>query len=96
MTEQTLNPYNPQNESSEVGVLSLHDIIQMVLANWYWFALSVVLCLCIAYYYLASTPKVYSRTAFLQSFSTPCPRRSKSLNYTAPRASLVLPPFYTI
>lgn len=35
----------------------------MVLANWYWFALSVLICLGMAYYYLASTPKIYSRTA---------------------------------
>jgi len=35
----------------------------MVLANWYWFALSVLICLGVAYYYLASTPKIYSRTA---------------------------------
>ena len=35
----------------------------MVLANWYWFALSAIICLGTAYYYLASTPKIYSRTA---------------------------------
>lgn len=63
MTEQTLNPHNSQSESSEVGVLSLHDIIQMVLANWYWFALSVAVCLSVAYLYVARTPKVYSRKA---------------------------------
>lgn len=63
MTEQTLNPHNPQDETSEVGVFSLHDIIQMVLANWYWFALSVAVCLSVAYLYVARTPKVYSRKA---------------------------------
>ena len=57
-------PQQPVQESDATAAsISLHDIIRMVIDNWYWFALSVVFCLCIAYYYLASTPKVYSRTA---------------------------------
>ena len=36
----------------------------MVIANWYWFdAFGRSCCLGAAYYYLASTPKIYSRTA---------------------------------
>ena len=56
-------PVQAQESDTSAANISLHDIIRMVIDNWYWFALSVVFCLCIAYYYLASTPKVYSRTA---------------------------------
>ena len=64
MIEQTLNTQHaPQNETSEAGMFSLHDLIQMILANWYWFAISVIVCLGAGYLYLARTPKVYSRKA---------------------------------
>ena len=46
MIEQTPNTQHaPQNETSEAGMFSLHDLIQMILANWYWFAISVIVCL---------------------------------------------------
>ena len=64
MIEQTPNTQHaPQNETSEAGMFSLHDLIQMILANWYWFAISVIVCLGAGYLYLARTPKVYSRKA---------------------------------
>ena len=63
MTEQNINPHLLNEESENTNGITLHDLIQMVLANWYWFALSAIICLGTAYYYLASTPKIYSRTA---------------------------------
>ena len=64
MTEYNNQQQHLQNDEYENGSgLTLHDLLQMVLANWYWFALSVLICLGMAYYYLASTPKIYSRTA---------------------------------
>ena len=64
MTEYNNQQQHLQNDENENGSgLTLHDLLQMVLANWYWFALSVLICLGVAYYYLASTPKIYSRTA---------------------------------
>ena len=64
MTEYNNQQQHLQNDENENGSgLTLHDLLQMVLANWYWFALSVLICLGMAYYYLASTPKIYSRTA---------------------------------
>ena len=64
MTEYNNQQQHLQNDEYENGSgLTLHDLLQMVLANWYWFALSVLICLGVAYYYLASTPKIYSRTA---------------------------------
>ena len=62
MTEQHITQTQANNEE-QAGSITLHDIIRMVVANWYWFVLSAVFCLCAAYYYLASTPKIYNRTA---------------------------------
>ena len=63
MTEQQINSPQQQGNDEMTGAVTLHDIIRMVIANWYWFVLSALVCLCLAYYYLASTPKIYSRTA---------------------------------
>ena len=63
MTEQNINPHLLNEESENTNGITLHDLIQMVLANWYWCGRSTVCWLCAAYYYLASTPKIYSRTA---------------------------------
>lgn len=63
MADQNINPHLQNDENENGSGLTLHDLLQMVLANWYWFALSVLICLGVAYYYLASTPKIYSRTA---------------------------------
>ena len=60
MTKRTINP-QPAEETT--GNVTLHDILRMVAANWYWFVISAAVCLGAAYYYLASTPRIYSRTA---------------------------------
>ena len=64
MIEQQPNniPQQAFNDD-QAGAINLHDIIRMILMNWYWFVLSVLVCLGVAYYYLAKTPKIYSRTA---------------------------------
>ena len=62
--QQTPNFNQPGGAPQSDNVsFSLHDIIQLVLANWYWFVLSVVICVACGYVYIARTPKVYSRTA---------------------------------
>ena len=43
--------------------LNLMDFLRIALANWYWFVLSVVVCLGLAYLKLMKTPQVYTRTA---------------------------------
>lgn len=63
MIEQPNNQNSTTEESDIIGSITVHDIIQMAFANWYWFVLSVTLCLGAAYFYLARTPKIYSRTA---------------------------------
>ena len=46
MTEYNNQQQHLQNDENENGSgLTLHDLLQMVLANWYWFALSVLICL---------------------------------------------------
>ena len=36
MTEQNINPHLLNEESENTNGITLHDLIQMVLANWYW------------------------------------------------------------
>lgn len=49
-----------QEEENEFDLMA---ILRMGLANWYWFLLSVAICLGLAFFYLRSTPYVYMRTA---------------------------------
>ena len=57
------NPSNgPRWNEANSGV-TLGDIFQIVKAKWYWFALSIGICLGIAYIYLLQAPKVYTRSA---------------------------------
>ncbi len=62
MEEQrnTVSENMPQTAGSR---FSLHDIVHMVLSNWYWFVISVGICLAAAVFYLKRTPKTYARTA---------------------------------
>ena len=50
-------------EAEEAGALNLWDLLQILKANWYWFVLSVVACLGLAYLYLLQAPRVYTRSA---------------------------------
>ena len=42
---------------------TLFDILRMILSNWYWFALSIVLCVLCAGFYLRYTAPVFQRSA---------------------------------
>ena len=59
-----------QNKTLNAGIkqidhinFSAHDLLQMVIANWYWFVISVFICVGCGCLYLLHTPKIYSRTA---------------------------------
>ena len=56
-----------QTASSSTGenVITLRDIIELFLGKWYLFAISVVLCVIIAWVYLASVSPVYQRSAVM-------------------------------
>ena len=60
------NAYPPPSSgmsSQEDKSLSLRDIWSLCLHNWKWFALSLVLCLLAATFYILKTTPVYSRSA---------------------------------
>ena len=58
--EQQENNKNIEQEEQELNIL---DLVKIAWANWYWFVISIVLCLSIAFVYLKWAPKVYTRTA---------------------------------
>ena len=53
------------NLKDEESSLNLRDLLIFVLKKWYWFALSVTVCLTVAVFYLLSTPKIYERKAIV-------------------------------
>ncbi len=62
--EENRNVINVPAEGNEDSInFSIHDLIQMVIGNWFWFLLSTVVCLSCALFYIYTAPKVYNRTA---------------------------------
>ena len=53
---------NENQKDSYLG-FSLTDFLHLVLKNWYWFIISIVVCLAAATFYIKKTPKTYVRTA---------------------------------
>ena len=49
-----------RKQESEINIT---DIFHLILVNWYWFALSILVCGGIAFFYLKSSSKIYSRKA---------------------------------
>ena len=47
----------------ENNMLSFSDLLYIIKINWYWFVFSVIICLSLAFLYVKSTPKIYTRTA---------------------------------
>ncbi len=54
---------NTQNAAGEVQGFNLRDFIFKCLSKWYWFMISVVVCIGAAAYYLYKAPKIYTRSA---------------------------------
>ncbi len=42
---------------------TISDVLRLILRNWYWFVLSLLVCCSLAVVYIKSKPKVYTRTA---------------------------------
>lgn len=59
----TETPSNDPRWNEENNELNLWDLLQVLKANWYWFLLSVIVCLGAAYVYLLQAPRVYTRAA---------------------------------
>ncbi len=51
--------------SPKENVITLRDIVELFLNNWYWFAASAVACVAMAWIYLSATPPLYQRTAVM-------------------------------
>lgn len=50
-------------DNQQNNQLNLADMINFGLRNWYWFVISLFICLGLAFLYIKSTSKVYTRTA---------------------------------
>ncbi|WP_320997500.1 Wzz/FepE/Etk N-terminal domain-containing protein, partial [Bacteroides nordii] len=55
--------YKNNDVRKQESEINISDIFHLVLANWHWFVLSVLVCSGIAFFYLKSSSKVYSRKA---------------------------------
>ena len=62
MEEQKYFMGNETPKESTFG-FSLTDFLHVLLKNWYWFIISVVVCLAAATFHIKRTPKTYVRTA---------------------------------
>ena len=51
--------------SPKENVITLRDIVELFLNNWYWFAASAVACVAMAWIYLSATPPLYQRMAVM-------------------------------
>ena len=55
--------YKNDDTRKQEQEINLTDIFYLVLTNWYWFVLSVLICGGVTFFYLKSSSKVYSRKA---------------------------------
>ncbi len=71
MIEYNINPQNgdttplngQHNHDITTASFALEDLIKSIFRNWYWFAISIFVCLCVGALYVKTTPKVYKRDA---------------------------------
>lgn len=52
----------PRQNQGDSMVLMLKDIFYLCLSNWYWFLISIVVCVSLGYFYVQITPPVYQRS----------------------------------
>lgn len=60
--------YIQESEKSarkDEGGINFRDMVDLVLANWYYFVLSVIICVGAAYFYLLTIQPVYQRQAVM-------------------------------
>ena len=55
--------YKNNDVRKQESEINITDIFHLILVNWYWFVLSVLVCGGVAFFYLKSSPKVSSRMA---------------------------------
>jgi capsular exopolysaccharide synthesis family protein len=49
------------NEKTEISEIQIVDYLKLFMKNWYWMALSTLICCLIAGIYIMVTPKIYER-----------------------------------
>ena len=55
-----------EKQTKESGFnISLRDVVELIIANWYWFVLSVLICVSIAYLYVQTLTPVYQHQAVM-------------------------------
>ena len=67
--QQVNNPTSnalTQNNENNNDLLQIKELLLGCLAKWYWFLLSVILCVGIAVFYILRTPPVYERSTEVQ------------------------------
>lgn len=61
--------YTQENKEKTVGEsgfnITLRDVVELIIANWYWFAISVIVCVSAAYLYTRTLVPVYQRQAVM-------------------------------
>ena len=55
--------FEENTSKSADNELSLIDILYLLLRNWYWFLLSIIICVGIGIIHLKKQPRIYTRTA---------------------------------
>lgn len=68
-----------QQNSSENESFNMKEFIGLCLNKWYWFVLSVGVCLIAALFFILKTPKVFTRTATILIKETAVRRSSNDL-----------------
>lgn len=57
---------NNEKTTKESGFnISLRDVVELIIGNWYWFALSVFICVSVAYLYTRTLVPVYQHQAVM-------------------------------
>ena len=51
------------NNNNTSGSFDFRDFLGLCLSKWYWFVVSLVICMGFGAYYLVKTPKIYTRSA---------------------------------
>ena len=57
---------NERTPKKDEGGINLRDVVELIIANWYWFVLSVLVCVGSAYFYVLTIQPVYQRQAVMQ------------------------------
>ena len=74
MSENTSFTEQQQEKIAKSTQITLYDILRLIFSNWYWFLISISLCVVAAMLYLHYTPAIYHRTATATTFCITFPQ----------------------